>query len=189
MSGFDILVLAVVGLASTYGFMRGFVQEAVSLFAWVFVIFAIHNLHSPLADVLAPYVGSESGASVLAFFLLLVLPYAIVRGIARWLGSASRGSVLAPVDRVLGFGFGAVKGTVVVVLAYSLVILAYDTVWGPEGRPGWITHARTYRFVDASSEAMVKMISERRKAAAETPQNSEAKPEAPKRKPPRHKAG
>lgn len=189
MSGFDILVLAVVGLASTYGFMRGFVQEAISLFAWVFVIFAIHNLHSPLADVLAPRIGSPSGANVLAFFLLLVLPYAIVRGIARWLGSASRGSVLAPVDRVLGFGFGAVKGTVVIVLAYSLVILGYDTVWGPDGRPGWITNARTYRFVDASSEAMVKMISERRKTAVEAAQNSEAKPEAPKRKPQHHKAG
>ncbi len=195
MSGFDILVMVVVGLSATYGFMRGFVQEAISLLAWVFAIFAIHNLHSPLADVLAPHVGTESGASVLAFFLLLILPYALVRGLARWLGSASRGSVLAPVDRVLGFGFGAVKGTVLIVLAYSVLILAYDTVWGPDGRPGWITHARTYRFIDASSEAMVKMISERRKqsekaddAKTDDPKaDATPKPEATARHKPRRK--
>lgn len=167
MTGFDILVLVVVGLAATYGFLRGFVQEAISLFAGAVAIFAIHTLHTPLADVLTPHIGTESGASVLAFFLLLLVPYVLVRAVARYLGSASRASALAPVDRVLGFGFGAVKGTLIIVLGYSVLILAYDTVWGPKGRPGWITHSRTYNFIDASSEALVKMISKRRRDAAD----------------------
>jgi len=179
MTGFDILVLVVVGIAAAYGFMRGFVQEAISLGAWALAIFAIHNLHSALADVLAPHIGTASGASVLAFFLLLLVPYALVRILARTLGSASRASVLAPVDRVLGFGFGAVKGTVLIVLAYSLLMLAYDTVWGAGGRPLWIKNSRSYRFVDASSEAMVKMISERRRAAADAAKKeAETKPSA-----------
>lgn len=167
MTGFDILVLVVVGLAATFGFLRGFVQEAISLFAGVVAIVAIHTLHTPLAVVLTPHVGTESGASVLAFFLLLIIPYLTVRMVARYLGTASRASALAPVDRVLGFGFGAVKGTLIIVLGYSVLILAYDTIWGPKGRPGWITHSRTYNFIDASSEAMVKMISQRRREAAQ----------------------
>lgn len=167
MTGFDILVLVVVGLAATFGFLRGFVQEAISLFAGAVAIFAIHTMHTPLAQVLTPHIGTESGASVLAFFLLLLVPYLLVRGVARYLGSASRASALAPVDRVLGFGFGAVKGTLIIVLGYSVLVLAYDTIWGPKGRPGWITHSRTYNFIDASSEALVKMISQRRRDAAE----------------------
>lgn len=170
MTGFDILVLVVVGSLASLGFLRGFVQEAISLFAWAFAIFAIHNLHSPLTSMLTPHVGTETGASVLAFFLLLFVPYLLIRGLARYLGSASRGSALAPVDRVLGFGFGAVKGTLIIVLGYSVLMLGYDTIWGPSGRPEWIRHSRCYSFIDASSVALVDMIGERRRAAQDASQ-------------------
>ena len=55
-----------------------------------------------------------------------------------------------------------------VVMAFSIFVLGYDTVWGPGGRPQWITSARSYPFVNMGSEALVKMISERRKDAVES---------------------
>jgi membrane protein required for colicin V production len=82
--------------------------------------------------------------------------------IANNVGTASRGSVLGPVDRVLGFGFGALKGMVIVVIAFSLLVLGYDTVWGFKGRPTWITTARSYELVDASSRALVEVLADRR---------------------------
>ena len=82
------------------------------------------------------------------------------------MGSASRYSVLGPIDRVLGFGFGAVKGSLIIVLGFSLVVLAYDTVWGAGGRPAWLTKSRTYPFVNASSDALIKAIGKRRDDAA-----------------------
>ena len=167
MTGFDIAVLILVGLGAVTGFLRGFVQEILALAAWVISLFGIHNMHTPLSAALVPYVGSESGATVLAFALLLLIPYAIVKLVANRMGEASRESVLGPIDRLLGFGFGAVKGMVITVLAFSVLVLGYDTVWGIGGRPTWITQARTYPFVNASSEALVKMIAERRKEAAE----------------------
>jgi membrane protein required for colicin V production len=56
---------------------------------------------------------------------------------------------------------------VITVLAFSVLVLGYDTVWGIGGRPDWITQSRSYPFINASSEALVKMIAERRKAAVE----------------------
>ncbi|MFZ5744161.1 MAG: CvpA family protein [Pseudomonadota bacterium] len=167
MTGFDIAVLVLVGLGAITGFMRGFVQEILALSAWVIALFTIHNMHTPLSAALVPYVGNESGATVLAFALLLLVPYAIVKLVANRMGEASRESVLGPIDRLLGFGFGAVKGMVITVLAFSVLVLGYDTVWGIGGRPDWITQARSYPFVNASSEALVKMIAERRRDAAE----------------------
>lgn len=167
MTGFDIAVLLFVGVGAIVGFMRGFVQEVLALGAWIFAIFAIHMLHTPLTAALEPYIGTGSGSAVLAFALLLLVPYAVVKLIAKWAGNRSRSSVLGPVDRVLGFGFGAVKGVIIVVLAFSIVVLGYDTVWGVRGRPDWIVTARTYPFINASSEALVKMISERRRALNE----------------------
>lgn len=166
MTGFDIAVLTLVGLGAITGFMRGFVQEVLALAAWVLALVAIKNLHTPLAEALIPQVGTESGAAVLAFAILLLIPYAIVRLLANQLGEASRASVLGPIDRVLGFGFGAVKGVVIVVLAFSVLVLGYDTVWGAAGRPDWIKQARAYPFVNAGSKYLVSIIAERHKEAA-----------------------
>ena len=82
--------------------------------------------------------------------------------IANNLGSAARSSALGPIDRVLGFGFGGIKGVVVVVIAFSLLVLGYDSVWGMGGRPTWITTARSYDLVDSGSRSLVEIIAERR---------------------------
>lgn len=166
MTGFDIAVLLFVGLGAITGFIRGFVQEILALGAWVFAIFAIRMLHTPLTAWLEPHIGTGSGAGVLAFALLLLVPFAVVKLVSKWAGNRSRASVLGPIDRVLGFGFGAVKGVIIIILAFSVLVLGYDTVWGPAGRPDWITEARTYPFINASSEALVQLIAERRREAA-----------------------
>ncbi|MET1756008.1 CvpA family protein [Novosphingobium sp. RD2P27] len=167
MTGFDIAVLLLVGMGAVTGFMRGFVQEILALVAWIAAILAIRLLHTPLNAALAPHIGTESGAAVLSFALLLIVPYALMKLIANWAGRRSRSSVLGPIDRVLGFGFGAVKGVIIVVLAFSVLVLGYDTVWGAGGRPTWITQARTYPFIDAASKSLVQLIAERRREAAE----------------------
>ena len=167
MTGFDIAVLVLVGLGAITGLLRGFVQEILALAAWVISLFAIHNLHTPMSAFLVPHVGTESGASVLAFAILLLIPYGVVKLIANRMGEASRESVLGPIDRLLGLGFGAVKGVIIAVLAFSVLVLGYDTVWGAGGRPTWITQARTYPFINASSAALVEIIAERRKEAME----------------------
>lgn len=163
MTGFDIIVLLIVGVAAIGGFMRGFVQETLSLLGWALAIFAIRYLHTDLTAFLFGYVGTASGAAVLAFALLLLIPAAAMRLIAGRAGLTARNSVLGPIDRVLGFGFGAVKGVIVCVMAFSLLVLGYDTIWGPAGRPTWITTARTYPFVNAAADAMVQLIDERQR--------------------------
>lgn len=167
MTGFDIAILVLVGLGAITGFMRGLVQEVFALAAWVLAVVAIRNLHTPLTALLIDTIGTESGAAVLAFTLLLLVPYAIVKLLSGRLGEASRNSVLGPIDRVLGFGFGAIKGMIIAVMTFSVLALGYDTVWGAGGRPTWITQARTYPFVNAASEEMVKLIAERRRSASQ----------------------
>ena len=175
MTGFDIAVLLLVGLGAITGFMRGFVQEVLALAAWVLSLVAIHYMHTPLSAAVLEFIGTESGAAVFAFALLLLVPYAIVKLIGNRLGAASRSSVLGPIDRVLGFGFGALKGVIIAVLAFSVLVLGYDTIWGAGGRPNWITQSRSYPFINASSDALVSMIGERRRAAAEAEAAKSAK--------------
>ncbi|MBX7496091.1 CvpA family protein [Qipengyuania sp. 6B39] len=162
MTGFDLILLFVVGVAAVGGFMRGFVQEVLSLAAWVLAVFAIKYLHTPLTLAMQDFLGADVTTSLLAFALLLLIPYAAMKVIANNVGAASRNSVLGPIDRVLGFGFGALKGIVISVLAFSLLVLGYDTVWSYKGRPAWMTTARSYELVDSSSRSLVEVLAERR---------------------------
>lgn len=162
MGSFDILVLVIVGVAAVGGFMRGLVQEMLSLAAWILAIFAIHYLHTPLYEALRDYIGPGTPVAILAFVLLLLIPYAAMKLIAGRAGETSRASFLGPIDRVLGFGFGAMKGAIIVVVAFSVLVLGYDTLWGVAGRPTWITSARTYPVVNAGTDSLVQMIDDRR---------------------------
>lgn len=165
MTGFDIAILLLVGAGAVTGFMRGFVQEIIALAAWFVGIFAIRYLHTPIYEFLKPLVGTASGSSVLAFAILLLVPYGAVKAISRWAGEQSRSSVLGPIDRVIGFGFGGLKGLIIAVMAFSILVLGYDLGWGAKGRPTWITQARTYPLVNTASERLVNLIAERREAA------------------------
>ena len=165
MTGFDIAVLVIVGFGAITGFVRGFVHETLALLAWIVALFAIRYAHEPLTDALRAIIGTDSGAAVLAFALLLLVPWFAVRTMAKWAGGVSRSSVLGPIDRVLGFGFGALKGLIIVVIAFSIAMLGYDTIWGAGGRPPWITRSRTYPVVNAASNELVIILAERRRAA------------------------
>lgn len=167
MTAFDFIVLVIVGVAAVGGFLRGFVQEILSLAAWVLAMFAIRYLHTPLYQGIEPYTPTTTGAAILAFALLLLIPYAGMKLIAGRAGEGTRTSLLGPIDRVLGFGFGAIKGAVVAVLAFAVLVMGYDNVWGYQGRPTWITTARTYPVMNAGSEALVEYIAERRAALRE----------------------
>lgn len=185
MTGFDYVVFLIVAVCAVGGFFRGFVEEILALAAWCVGLFAVRYGHEPLTLFLAPYLKNETGAGVLAFVLLLLLPYILTKFVASSVGSASRNSVLGPIDRLLGFGFGALKGFVIMVLGFSLLVFGYDVVWGPDGRPQWISLARTYPFLNASSEELMTIIADRReeaaKAAAE-PKGDPAESAKPKSK-------
>lgn len=166
MTGFDYVVFLIVAVCAVGGFFRGFVEEVLALAAWCIGLFCVHYGHAPLTLILAPYLKNETGAGVLAFALLMLVPYLIAKYAASAIGNASRSSVLGPIDRLLGFGFGAVKGFVIMVLGFSLLVFGYDVVWGRNGRPQWISQARTYPFLNASSEELMTIIADRREEAA-----------------------
>jgi membrane protein required for colicin V production len=166
MTAFDIIVLFLIGAGAIFGFMRGFVQEALSLVAWLFVIAAIRLLHGPATEFLIPRIGTEGGAAVLAFLAIMVISWFLGKFFARSIGKKSRESVLGPVDRVLGFGFGALKGLIGATMLFLFIIMAYETLFGGNAkRPAWIADARTYPLLSASGDALSTFVRERRATA------------------------
>ncbi len=165
LTGLDIAVFLVVGLAAVLGFSRGFTSEIMSLAAWIVAIAAVKLLHTPVALLLVGPVGTDTGAAVLAFALIFGGTFILVKMVAHRLGRATRASVLGPVDRLLGFGFGGMKGLIAASLAFLFFTLVHDTLHGAgSARPAWMTKSRTYPLLRASSDALVDFVEHRRAA-------------------------
>jgi membrane protein required for colicin V production len=164
MTALDILVLLAVGGAAALGAWRGFVTEVLSLFAWVAIVAALKLFHISVAQALTPTVGTASGAAVLAFALIAGVTYFGGKLVARAIGKRTRESVLGPVDRALGLGFGALKGLILASLGFLLVALLVDTVGGgPARRPAWMTRSRSYPLLNATSAGIADFVDRRRR--------------------------
>lgn len=163
MTALDIIFILLVGLGLVFGLMRGFVHEVLSLGIWLAVVVALKLLHAPLSGALEPVIGTVSGAYVLAFALIFLIVFVGGKFLVRRIGGATRKSMIGPLDRILGGGFGALKGLVGVALLYMAFSLVYDTIWGrEERRPDWIAQAQTYRLVHSASDTIVNLVDARR---------------------------
>ncbi|OYY66908.1 CvpA family protein [Sphingomonas sp. 28-62-11] len=175
LTALDIVVLLLVGGGAVLGLKRGFVTEVLSLMVWIFIVFALKFLHAPVTAMLTGIVGTAAGAAVLAFALVAGVVYFGGRLVANMLGERTRSSILGPIDRALGFGFGALKGLILASLGFLLIILVTDTIGGgPNRRPTWITKSRTYPVLNITSAGIADFVDKRRKGEAVFPMEGNA---------------
>jgi membrane protein required for colicin V production len=161
LTALDIVVLLLVAAGALFGWLRGFVCEVLSLLAWFLAIVALRYLYEPVHDLLVRPIGT--GASVVAFVLVFGLVFLGGKLASRRLGSRVRQSVVGPVDRVLGAGFGALKGLIGATLLFLGVNLVYDTIWGRAAiRPEWLAQSRTYPLLKSSGATFVDLVEARR---------------------------
>jgi membrane protein required for colicin V production len=116
------------------------------------------------SGLIASFGTGSAAAAVLAFAILFIPSFLIVKLLARSLGGKTRRhAVLGPFDRLLGGGFGALKGLLGATLFFLLANLATDMVYGPQAdRPQWMTKSRTYPLLNASGRAIVDWVEARR---------------------------
>jgi membrane protein required for colicin V production len=165
MSALDVFVFLLLIGGAAVGFVRGFVHEVISLLAWIVAIAMLKLFHSQLWHGLTGTFGSTpAAAAVIAFALLFIPSFLIVKLLARSIGGKTRRApVIGPIDRILGGGFGLLKGLLGATLFFLLANLATDMVYGPQAeRPGWMTKSRTYPLLNASGRGIVDWVEARR---------------------------
>jgi membrane protein required for colicin V production len=132
MAWVDLVFVGIVLLSVLWGAIRGFIREAFSLATWI-AAFALALGYGPQFadafkdDIASPVLRIAAGYAAPFFGVLLI------GGLLTWvIGMAVRGAGLAPVDRMLGSGFGLIRGGLIVLI---LVIVAGFSALGRE--PWW----------------------------------------------------
>lgn len=156
MYGLDIAVVAVVVISGLLALSRGLVQELLSVAGWVAAAAAALYLF-PFAQPLAREVISLTWAADLTaggsiFLVTLILVSLVSRAISRQV----RESGFSPLDRSLGFVFGAARGAVLLALAFLLLNWAFK----PDEQPDWVKNARTLPAVAYTAQILLDLTPE-----------------------------
>ena len=167
MSALDIFVILMLAGGALVGFVRGFVHEVLALGAWLAAIAALVLFHEPVSAGVAGWTSSPAASAALAFAVIFLPVFILFRLLARSLGKRSRKSVLGPVDRFLGGGFGMLKGLVGATLVFLLANLGTDMVYGATAeRPEWMRRSQTFPLLNATARAIVDGVESYRKTEA-----------------------
>lgn len=162
LTPFDIVVILLIALGGVAGLLRGFVTEVLSLLAWVAGIVAVRFLYAPARDFAQRFLGNEAGAAILAFTLIFFTAYIAFRFVAQMLGTRTRASIVGPLDRLLGLGFGAFKGLLGAAILYLLLTFALNLLDKGGPRPAWLQAGRTEPLLEMTSKAMIDFVDKTR---------------------------
>ncbi len=139
VNALDIVVVAVLLLSGLFAMMRGFVHEVLSITAWIGAALAtLYGL--PLARPIAQqHIETGWMADAVAAGAIFLVTLVVLSLITHTIAKRVRDSALNSLDRALGFGFGLVRGAVLVCIAY---ILGLGRM-GPDDQPTWLAQAKT----------------------------------------------
>ncbi len=135
----DGVLMGVMLISAFLAMMRGFIREVFSIGTWIAAAAAALYFHSLLVPYVEPYVGndllSQAISAAVVFFVTLILVSFVTIRISDFILDSGVG----PIDRTLGFLFGALRGLLIVVVA----LMMFNGLVQREKRPSWVTNAKS----------------------------------------------
>ncbi|MEY3038196.1 CvpA family protein [Marinobacterium sp. LSUCC0821] len=117
----DWVILGIVGISALFSLKRGFVREALSLITWVSAFIIGRLFSSQLSIYLTDYIDTPSLRVLAAFGILFVLTLIAGSLVAMLVTALVSATGLSATDRILGMGFGVVRGGLLVVIIVMLL--------------------------------------------------------------------
>ena len=147
MSLLDLLLAVIVGGSVVFGFLAGFARAGVSFLAAIAgVLFGFWFYGIP-ADFIHRYVGSQTFSNIFGFLTVFFVCVLMGALIGKLLAKLLKWTGLSWLDRMMGAGFGLVRG-IVAAVAFVSILLAFT----PKPVPNWMTGSLLLPYaIDASN--------------------------------------
>lgn len=159
----DWVILGIVVASSLFGLMRGLIKEALSVANWIIAVLIASTFRDPLASLLVYQIETPSLRQIVAFSSLFFVTLMIGALVNYLIGEVIKMSGLSAVNRILGMGFGLLRGFVVVMALLLLVppIISIDEdPWWSESAliPGFLAFEDWSRESGAELAAWLRQL-------------------------------
>lgn len=153
MNAFDIVVVVILAYSLIRGLFRGLVKELASIIGVLGGFFAAYSFYNLAAGYLSGLVSNPAYRNLLAFLIIFCTVVILVNVLAIITQYLLKVVLLGWLDRLGGFGFGVVKGLLIV----SVIFLAL-TAFLPKGTP-LIRDSLCAPYVSVISEKLATLVS------------------------------
>ncbi len=154
MTVVDIVVIAIIIISGVFAFVRGFVQETLSVVGWVGAAAATIYAFNDLNLIVLRYVENEPLAIGITIIGTFVITLVVLSLISHSIAVRVRASSVSAIDRTLGLLFGLARGAVVVVAAH----LALEWALPREEQPEWLREARLMPYAIRGGEMAKELV-------------------------------
>jgi len=171
INGLDLTVGIILIISALLAFMRGFVQEALSMGAWIGALLgALFGVQfvQPFARSIIPLDWAADAAATVVLFLLILFLLSVLTNMVA--GRVKRSS-LNPLDRSLGALFGLLRGAVIVCVA----LIISDWLMKADDRPKWMQTAKTLPLLEDGASILKSMIPQSFQRAEDAAKDAAAK--------------
>src|SRR3569832_1023547 len=118
----DVGVAVLVLISAILATARGFTREILSLATWAGAAAIAAYMYFYHTDIAAKYLDNEmvaTGVTVIGTFLVALI---VLHLLTMWIGDLVVDSRVGPLDRTLGFVFGAARGVLICIVAAIFAI-------------------------------------------------------------------
>ena len=149
----DLALIAIVLISALLSMVRGFTREVLAIASWAAAFVAAYIFYPQLLPYLGEYIHKTelaiaAAVAIIFFGVLIVVSIVTVR-----ISDAILDSKVGPLDRTLGFVFGAIRGFALGVIAFMLF-----NYLAPKQQPEWVMNAKTRPILQASGEELVAAL-------------------------------
>jgi|CZKS01.1.fsa_nt_gi membrane protein required for colicin V production len=152
MNWIDILLVLVIGFSVLSGFTAGFARVGVGFIATILGIFLGFWCYGVAAAYVLDYVSSRAIANLIGFFVIFIGVVFVGAVIGQLLAKLFKWIGLSWLDRLLGGGFGFIRG-VVIAVALITVLVAF----APSPPPRSVVDSRLMPYMLGASNILASL--------------------------------
>ncbi len=150
----DVILIVIMLISAFLAMLRGLTREMLSIMSWALAAIAALFIYPLYRDRIRGLIQPDILADGVLIATVFIIVLIVVSLITVRLSDRVLDSRVGALDRTLGFVFGLIRGLILVVIAYELLV----AIVPKETLPSWVTEARSLSVIESTGRGIISLL-------------------------------